>query len=533
MALLEVSHLSVSFHTRNGIARAVDDISFSLGQGQTLGIVGESGSGKSVCCYSLLGLIPRPPGRIDSGTAMFAGRDLLHCSEAELRRVRGDKIAMIFQDPMTSLNPFLRIGEQLIEPLVYHRGQSRDAARKQAIALLEEVGIRDPSQTIDCYPHEFSGGMRQRVIIAMALIAEPQLLIADEPTTALDVTVQRQILELINELRRKRNLAVIFISHDLSVVAGIADQVLVMKDGRMIEQGPVHSLFDNPADAYTRKLLAAIPRGAKSAADRSTNQDLLTVNDLTTRFNIIDHGKRSELIAVNSVSFNLRRGEVLGLVGESGSGKSTLGRSILNLIRPSSGSVCFDDEELVGRDNQQMKPLRRRMQMIFQDPYASLNPRMTIYDTLAEPMLLHGIASKADVDQQVLKLMDDVGLARAYIRKYPHEFSGGQRQRIAIGRAIATRPEFVVADEPVSALDVTIQKQILELLLTLVERHNLSMLFISHDLAVVRHLCDRIMVMRAGQLLETAATELLWAAPAHEYTRTLLSSSQTELPEAR
>jgi ABC-type microcin C transport system duplicated ATPase subunit YejF len=317
------------------------------------------------------------------------------------------------------------------------------------------------------------------------------------------------------------------------VVAGIADQVLVMKDGRMIEQGPVHSLFDNPADAYTRKLLAAIPRGAKSAADRSTNQDLLTVNDLTTRFNIIDHGKRSELIAVNSVSFRLKRGEVLGLVGESGSGKSTLGRSILNLVRPSSGSICFDGEELVGRDNQQMKPLRRRMQMIFQDPYASLNPRMTIYDTLAEPLLLHGIASKADVDQQVLKLMDDVGLARAYIRKYPHEFSGGQRQRIAIGRAIATRPEFVVADEPVSALDVTIQKQILELLLTLVERHNLSMLFISHDLAVVRHLCDRIMVMRAGQLLETAATELLWAAPAHEYTRTLLSSSQTELPEAR
>lgn len=366
-------------------------------------------------------------------------------------------------------------------------------------------------------------------MIAMALIAEPQLLIADEPTTALDVTVQRQILELINELRRKHNLAVIFISHDLGVIADIADQVLVMKAGYKVEQGSVHSLFTNPSDGYTKQLLAAIPRGSKSVPDRSTDSTLLQVQNLTTRFKLYDRGQRNEFIAVDNVGFSLYRGEVLGLVGESGSGKSTLGRSLLNLIPPSSGSIVFDGDQIVGKNSNQMKPWRRRMQMIFQDPYASLNPRMTIYDTLAEPLILHGLASKQSVEMQVLKLMDDVGLARAYIRKYPHEFSGGQRQRIAIGRAIATKPEFVIADEPVSALDVTIQKQILELLLFLVERHNLSMLFISHDLAVVRFLCDRIMVMQHGRIVETAATETMWSSPHHDYTRKLLSSTASPL----
>ncbi len=529
MPLLEVNHLSVSFHTRHGVVKAVNNISFSLEPGQTLGIVGESGSGKSVCCYALLGLLPSPPARIDSGSALFSDTNLLNCSESELRLIRGNKIAMIFQDPMTSLNPFMRIGEQMIEPLMYHRKISHRDARAHAIALLEEVGIRNPTYTIDSYPHEFSGGMRQRVMIAMALIAEPQLLIADEPTTALDVTVQRQILELINELRRKHNLAVIFISHDLGVIADIADQVLVMKAGYKVEQGSVHSLFTNPSDGYTKQLLAAIPRGSKSVPDRSTDSTLLQVQNLTTRFKLYDRGQRNEFIAVDNVGFSLYRGEVLGLVGESGSGKSTLGRSLLNLIPPSSGSIVFDGDQIVGKNSNQMKPWRRRMQMIFQDPYASLNPRMTIYDTLAEPLILHGLASKQSVEMQVLKLMDDVGLARAYIRKYPHEFSGGQRQRIAIGRAIATKPEFVIADEPVSALDVTIQKQILELLLFLVERHNLSMLFISHDLAVVRFLCDRIMVMQHGRIVETAATETMWSSPHHDYTRKLLSSTASPL----
>lgn len=520
MPLLEVSNLSVSFHTRNGITRAVDDLSFTLEAGQTLGIVGESGSGKSVCCYALLGLIPTPPGRIDSGRAVFEGRDLLSCTQNELRQIRGNRIAMIFQDPMTCLNPYLTVGEQMIEPLLYHRQQSRAQARARAIELLAEVGIRDPQSTIDAYPHQFSGGMRQRVMIAMALIAEPALLIADEPTTALDVTVQKQILELIDQLRRKHHLAVIFISHDLGVVSGLADQVLMMQQGQCVEAGNTRALFDSPQHAYTRKLLAAIPHGAKPAASRAQPQPLLDVQQLTTRFGSGTHS----VTAVDAVSFTLQHGEVLGLVGESGSGKSTLGRSVLNLIAPAGGSVQFDGVQLVGLDHTQMRPLRRRMQMIFQDPYASLNPRMTIYDTLAEPLLWHGLATKHTVQTQVLQLMDEVGLARAYVRKYPHEFSGGQRQRIAIGRAIATKPEFVVADEPVSALDVTIQQQILELLLSLVERHNLSMLFISHDLAVVRYLCDRVMVMRKGKLLEVNDTEALWANPMQSYTRELLGA---------
>jgi oligopeptide transport system ATP-binding protein len=522
MALLEVRQLGVSFHTRNGVTQAVRDVSFDVEQGQTLGIVGESGSGKSVCCYSLLGLIPMPPGRIDSGTAMFDGKDLLRLQGEQLRRVRGNDIAFIFQDPMTCLNPYLTVGEQMIEPLVYHRQQSRTAARARAIELLDEVGIRDPRQTIDAWPHQFSGGMRQRVMIAMALIAEPRLLIADEPTTALDVTVQQQILLLIDGLRKRRNLGVILVSHDLGVVAGVADQVLVMQNGIAMEQGATSRIFAAPESSYTRALLAAIPRGSKQMPSRTKSQSLVQVTNLTTRFR---SSRGADVVAVNDVGFELQHGEVLGLVGESGSGKSTLGRSLLGLV-PATGSVKFDGEELLGKSAAQMRPWRRRMQMIFQDPYASLNPRMTIYDTLAEPLLLHKIADRHTIDQGVFSLMDDVGLARAYVRKYPHEFSGGQRQRIAIGRAIATRPELVIADEPVSALDVTIQQQILELLLALVEKHDLTMLFISHDLAVVRYLCDRVMVMHQGRLLESAPTEQLWSAPVTEYTRTLLASRE-------
>jgi oligopeptide transport system ATP-binding protein len=516
MPLLEVKNLSISFHTRNGVIKAVDNLSFTLIAGETLGIVGESGSGKSVCCYSLLGLIPQPPGRIESGSAIFEGRDLLRMSPTEQRHIRGNQIAMIFQDPMTCLNPYLTIGEQLIEPLIYHRQQSRVQARTRAIELLGEVGIRDPEMLFDAYPHQFSGGMRQRVMIAMALIDEPKLLIADEPTTALDVTIQKQILELIDQLRRKRNLTVIFISHDLAVVASVANRVIVMKSGVAVEQGAVRELFANPQHDYTRKLLAAIPKGPKTVASISAAEPLLSVKNVTTSF--------ARFKAVDNISFDLQRGEVLGLVGESGSGKSTLGRSLLNLITP-SGSIKFAGEELIGKDNAQMKPWRRRMQMIFQDPYASLNPRMTIYDTLKEPMLLHGVANKSTVDQAVLELMDEVGLDRAYVRKYPHEFSGGQRQRIAIARAIATKPEFIVADEPVSALDVTIQKQIIELLLTLVAKHNLSMLFISHDLAVVRLLCDRVMIIQRGQLLEHGPTEQVWSQPFADYTRNLLAAA--------
>ncbi len=524
-SLLEVRHLTTCFHTRNGVVTAVDDVSFSVDKGEILGIVGESGSGKSVSCYSLLGLIPMPPGKIESGTAFFEGRDLLAMSDTQLRAVRGDEIAMIFQDPMTSLNPFLTIGEQLIEPLIYHRGFSRQAAKARAIELMEETGIVQAAGRFDSYPHEFSGGMRQRVMIAMALINEPKLLIADEPTTALDVTIQKQILELIAELQKRRELAVIFISHDLGVVRHLADRVVVMKEGRVVEQNVTESVFANPQDQYTKNLLAAIPSGEKVNPDLRGNEVLLQVKDLTTQF--LDRNTGQPFKAVDGVSFHVQHNEILGLVGESGSGKSTIGRSILQLVRPSSGSVLFAGEELVGRSAKQLKPIRRRMQMIFQDPYASLNPRMTVYDTLAEPLLYHKVATRRDVDAHVLALMDDVGLARTAVKKYPHEFSGGQRQRIAIGRAIATKPEFIVADEPVSALDVTIQKQILDLIMQLVEKHNLTMLFVSHDLSVVRSLCDRVLVLQHGKVIEIGETETLWASSNHKYTQQLLAAVHT------
>ncbi len=528
MALLEVNNLRTYFHTREGVVKAVDDVSFSVDEGETLAIVGESGSGKSVACYSLLGLIPTPPGNIESGTAHFAGEDLLQLNNERLRQIRGNDIAVIFQDPMTCLNPYLTIGEQLIEPLIYHRDQKRKQARQRAIELLAEVGISEPEKRFDSYPHEFSGGMRQRVMIAMALINEPKLLICDEPTTALDVTIQAQILQLVKSLQQRRNIAVIFISHDLAVVAGVADKVAVMKEGRIVEQGDVETLFSQPQHPYTQKLLDSIPTTAKSNPAEPTENPLLTLTHLKTWFSD-DEGpwfKRQKkfIKAVDDVSLTLQRGEILGLVGESGSGKSTLGRSILQLVPVTSGSILFDGVELNGLSTSAIKPVRRKMQMIFQDPYASLNPRMTVFDALAEPLLYHGLANRKTVTEQVLTLMDDVGLTRRAIRKYPHEFSGGQRQRIAIGRAIATKPELVIADEPVSALDVTIQAQILDLILGLVERHNLTLLFISHDLAVVRYLSDRIAVMHRGKLVEVGATEPLFAAPQHEYTRKLLSA---------
>ncbi|GLS25555.1 ABC transporter ATP-binding protein [Marinibactrum halimedae] len=524
-ALLEVKNLTTYFHTRNGVVKAVDDVSFTVKSGETLAIVGESGSGKSVSCYSMLGLIPSPPGRIEAGEAWFDGRDLLKASQAELRQIRGSKIAMIFQDPMTSLNPYLTVGEQLIEPLIFHHKLSRAEAAEKARSLLQEVGIRDPEKTYHAWPHEFSGGMRQRVMIAMALIAEPKLLIADEPTTALDVTIQKQILELVKEIQQHRDIGVIFISHDLAVVKDLADQVVVMKTGRVVERGDAPSIFNCPDHDYTKKLLAAIPAGSKASAHDTAQMShpLLSVNNLVTTFADRHSGDRFK--AVDDISFELQRGEILGLVGESGSGKSTLGRSVLKLAQSDSGSIVFDGEEIQDLTAKAMRPYRRRMQMIFQDPYASLNPRMTIYDTLAEPLVLHDLAKGPQLNKAVLELMDDVGLARAYVRKYPHEFSGGQRQRIAIGRAIATKPELVIADEPVSALDVTIQKQILELILHLVDKHHLSMLFISHDLAVVRVLCDRVMVMKQGRVVESGLMESVWSSPQHDYTEALLKAA--------
>ncbi len=519
MALLEVRDLAVSFVTRNGVNRAVDGISFDVESGRITAIIGESGSGKSVACYSMLGLVPMPPGRIDGGSATFEGRDLLQLSERELRRIRGREIAMIFQDPMTCLNPFLRIGEQMIEPLVYHRGVSKADAMKRAVELMGEVGIRDPEITINNYPHEFSGGMRQRVMIAMALINEPKLLIADEPTTALDVTIQAQILELLADLQKNRDIGVIFISHDLAVVADIADEIAVMQTGKIVERGDRSAIFEQAAHPYTQKLLSAIPSGGKETTEPH-DETLIRVEGLRTWFDV----EGSTVKAVDDVSFDIRRGEVLGLVGESGSGKSTIGRSILRLVPVTGGRITFDGTDVTALEGRALKDMRRRMQMIFQDPFASLNPRMTVFDTLAEPLLLHGIEDRKSVAQAVLRLMDDVGLVRSAVRKYPHEFSGGQRQRIAIGRALATRPEFVVADEPVSALDVTIQAQILELMEELGREYGLTMLFVSHDLAVVKHLADRIIVLYGGKIVEEGTGERLFADPQETYTQQLLGA---------
>jgi ABC-type glutathione transport system ATPase component len=521
VALLNVDNLSVSFVTRNGTNKAVDNVSFSVEERQITAIIGESGSGKSVSCYAMLGLVPSPPGRIDGGTARFQGQDLLALSETELRAIRGRDIAMIFQDPMTCLNPFMKIGDQLIEPLTLHKGLAKGPAREQAMALLDEVGIRDPQGAMSAFPHEFSGGMRQRVMIAMALINEPKLLIADEPTTALDVTIQAQILKLIAELQTKRDIGVLFISHDLAVVSDIADQIVVMEKGKVVESGQPKVIFDNPRHPYTQKLLAAIPSGQK-AADSVVPDPLISIEDLRTWFT--PTAGAEPVKAVDDVSLEIHRGEVLGLVGESGSGKSTLGRSILRLVPMTGGKISFDGIELSALEGRSLKQFRHRMQMIFQDPYASLNPRMTVYDTLAEPLLLHGLVNKAGLEQAIRELMDNVGLARAFVRKYPHEFSGGQRQRIAIGRALATRPEFIVADEPVSALDVTIQAQILDLLADLTKEYGLTMLFISHDLAVIRQIADRIAVMYLGKLVEEGATAQVFETPQQDYTRSLLDA---------
>lgn len=531
--LLQVENLRVVFNTRDGQTLAVENLDFSLKAGEVLGIVGESGSGKSVACYSLLGLIPQPPGRIESGKALFHGQDLLRMSEAELRKVRGNKIAMIFQDPMTSLNPNMRILDQLTEVLHQHQSVSPKDAEARAIAALEEVGIRDAAKRIREYPHQFSGGMRQRVMIAMALLAEPELLIADEPTTALDVTVQAQILTLIKQLQQSRKLAVIFITHDLGVAAQMADQVIVMEKGCLVERGSAVEIFQHPQQDYTRKLVGAILTTAKPvpSAAHAQEQPLLKIRDLEVGFPVslgtLFRKVKSYVRGVDRVSLDIQRGEILGLVGESGSGKSTLGRSIIRLVDAQSGEIVFNGKNLLALSNSGFNSVRPHIQMIFQDPYASLNPRMTVFDTLAEPLLVHKLATPATLLDQVNALMDDVGLDRRFIRKYPHEFSGGQRQRIAIARAIALKPQLIIADEPVSALDVTIRAQILALLLELTQKHHLTMLFISHDMSVVRYLCDRVVVMQKGKLIEVGETEQLFASPQEAYTRQLLAAIPT------
>ena len=527
--LLEVNDLSVFFHTRNGLVKAVNDISFNLKEDETLAIVGESGSGKSMICHAIMGLLTCPPANIESGSIYLAGEEILKSSKKRMRQLRSNNIAMIFQDPMTSLNPFLSVGEQLIEPLIYHsdvtKRMRKDKARLQAIKMLQEVGIENARERLNDFPHQFSGGMRQRVMIGMALIGEPQLLICDEPTTALDVSVQTQILELIKTLQKKLKIGVIFVSHDLGVVAGIADHVLVLQNGHAVELDTTEKVFYETKESYTKELLTAIPVGPKkNESTGMTGIPLIEVSNLNVFFKDRSAAHNKIIRAVDDISLKISTGEILGIVGESGSGKSTLGRSILRLLPIESGEIKFSGINLAQLRQKELQEFRKNMQMIFQDPYASLNPRMTVYETLAEPLIFHGLADRSNVKNQVISLMDEVGLPKLSMYKYPHEFSGGQRQRIAIGRAIGIRPDFIIADEPVSALDVTIQSQILDLILDLVGRYSITMLFISHDLSVIRSVTDQLAVMKSGKILEREKTEELWANPKNDYTKNLLNS---------
>ena len=566
MAILEVENLKSWFHTRDGVVKAVDGISFDLAPGKILGIVGESGSGKSVTVHSLMGLVPQPPGRIEDGSAHFDGSDLIRCAQLELRAIRGKRIAMIFQDPMTSLNPYLRISEQLIEPLLIHGLAEREEALKKAIAMLEKVGIRDATERVHSYPHEFSGGMRQRVMIAMALITDPEVLIADEPTTALDVTVQAQILRLLKELQADLGVSVIFITHDLGVIAELADRVVVMYRGNIVEQGDVLSIFDQPQHPYTKGLLACRPRlestfkvlptvsdyldemevgGELQLSEKpdaaahiealqqidepevDENDLLLEVSDLKVHFPEragFFSGPTGVVKAVDGISFTVPRGSTLGLVGESGCGKTTTGRAILNLVAPTSGSVKFAGEEIAGFGAAAMLPLRKRMQIVFQDPYSSLNPRLTIEQALTEPMAVHGIGTPGDRRDRAAALLEEVGLEARFLRRYPHEFSGGQRQRICVARALSLEPEFIVCDEAVSAMDVSVQAQVLNLLKELQSRRKLTYIFISHDLSVVKFMADTMAVMEHGKLVEQGSAESTYANPAEEYTRRLIDA---------
>ncbi|WP_207481231.1 dipeptide ABC transporter ATP-binding protein [Arenibaculum pallidiluteum] len=562
MSLLEIRDLEVQFPTRRGLFVAVAGVTLTVEPGQILGVVGESGAGKSTIGNAVIGLL-EPPGQIGGGQVRLDGRRIDDLPDAEKRRIRGRRIGMIFQDPLTSLDPLQTIESQLVETIQIHLGLDLAAARSRAVDLLRQVGIPEPELRVKQYPHQFSGGMRQRVVIALALCAEPEVVIADEPTTALDVSIQAQILDLLRRLCRERSVGMIIITHDMGVIAEVTDRVAVMYRGRVVEEGPTAKILGDPDHAYTRALIGAVPRpdvrlhrfpyvdyieglAGKPRATLSLREHwlgrsrdfgqapgrdggpLLEIEGLGIRFpmnNAWLPRNRRYLDAVQDVAFSIGEGETFGLVGESGSGKSTIARLITGLYRPSTGRIRFAGTEVsaLTRDRD-LNPFRRQIQMIFQDPFSSLNPRLRVMDIVAEPIRFHRLAgSRREVETVVRDLLEHVGLGARAAEKFPHEFSGGQRQRICIARALATRPRFLVCDEPTSALDVSIQAQILNLLKDLQDELRLTMLFISHDLPVIRQMCDRVGVMRHGRLLEIAATEDLFERPQHPYTRELLS----------
>jgi len=552
--LLDIDGLRVEFSSRHGDLVAARDVSLQLRSGEILGVVGESGAGKSTIGNAAMGLLEHP-GRIAGGTIRLEGERIDDLAEEPMRRLRGKTISMIFQDPLTSLDPLKTVAEQLITTMRAHLDIGEEEARHRAVRLMEQVGIPDPRTRVDHYPHQFSGGMRQRVVIALALCAEPDVIIADEPTTALDVSIQAQILELLRRLVKETGVGMLIITHDMGVIAEITDRVAVMYRGEVVETGATAKILGDPEHPYTRSLISAVPRadvkldrfplvehieaaGTRKNLDLKTHWlgqrrdhaaldgPLLSVEDIaiTFRTGSIFGGGGHEIRAVDDVSFAINPGETFGLVGESGSGKSTIARLITGIYAPSGGRVVFAGTDLTAiRSRRQLNRHRRQMQMVFQDPYSSVNPRMKVGDIVAEPILFHRLAtSRSEARRIVHDLLDHVGLGAKAAVKYPHEFSGGQRQRISIARALATRPRFLICDEPTSALDVSIQAQILNLLKDLQDELGLTILFISHDLPVIRQMCDRVAVMRGGKIMEIADTEALFEHPRHEYTRHLL-----------
>jgi microcin C transport system ATP-binding protein len=525
--ILSVRNLSVAFHQGGSQSIAVDGVSFDIMPGEVVALVGESGSGKSVTANSILKLLPYPAASHPSGEILFEDKDMLKLPERELRAVRGNDITMIFQEPMTSLNPLHTIERQIGEILELHQAMTGTQARARILELLLQVGIRDPEKRLKAYPHELSGGQRQRVMIAMALANRPKLLIADEPTTALDVTVQAQILELLRNLKEQHSMSMLFITHDLGIVRKFADRVCVMTKGKIVETGPVEQVFSTPQHAYTRHLLAAEPKGEPPHSDDS-KPVVMQGDDIKVWFpikaglmrRVVDHVK-----AVDGIDLTLRAGQTLGVVGESGSGKTTLGLALARLIR-SQGRISFLGNQIDGYSFEDMKPLRNRLQVVFQDPYGSLSPRMSVGEIVAEGLKVHEKAlSSEERDRRVASVLEEVGLDPATRWRYPHEFSGGQRQRIAIARAMVLKPRFVMLDEPTSALDMSVQAQVVDLLRDLQAKHDLAYLFISHDLKVVKALANEVIVMRQGKVVEKGPSTQIFNAPQQDYTKALMAAA--------
>ncbi|MBT5569794.1 MAG: ABC transporter ATP-binding protein [Alphaproteobacteria bacterium] len=525
--LLKVENLAVDFSTPGGNINAVRNISFEVGKGETLALVGESGSGKSVSALSILQLLPYPVARHPNGSITFEGQEMIGAPDADLRAIRGNDIAMIFQEPMTSLNPLHSIEKQINEVLFVHKGLSRRNARARTLELLKLVGLSDAEKRLNAYPHELSGGQRQRVMIAMALANEPKLLIADEPTTALDVTIQAQILELLDDLKEKFGMSMLFITHDLGIVRKMADRVCVMNQGEIVEHGPTAQIFETPSHDYTRHLLDAEPSGAALSPDHGAPK-IMQADNLKVHFPIkagimrrtVDHVK-----AVDGITVEIREGQTVGVVGESGSGKTTLGLAMLRLIS-SEGPIEFEGQNIENLRTRDLRALRREMQVVFQDPYGSLSPRMSIAQIIEEGLKVHGIGANAAArDEMIVTVMEEVGLDPATRHRYPHEFSGGQRQRVAIARALVLRPKFIVLDEPTSALDRSVQAQIIDLLRGLQEKYKLAYLFISHDLKVVRAISNRVIVMRDGRVVEQGPADEIFDRPRENYTKALMAAA--------